>query len=221
MNADAGDLEKYERTRDRLFSDNMQAVDAVRKDFIPKMETIFKTGGIKQDAIDFLMLSMNSVQMMKLFLRYGGDMHKLGPTDYPHPISLLIWFSSSLEEQNSSKYVQIVEFLIEEDVDVNVADSDGFTAFLYCARSGNSKLCELLVERGADPFVSRTRDKMTALHAAAGTGINRHTSTCLHAIAKCNGEAWILFNLLMSALLSNRNSTIDTWPAPQAICKGP
>jgi ankyrin repeat protein len=78
--------------------------------------------------------------------------------------------------------VKLVEFLIEEGVDVNVKDAYGLAAFYYCARTGNSKLSALLVERGADPFVSRKSDKLTALHAASGEG---YFEGCRYLVEDC------------------------------------
>jgi ankyrin repeat protein len=194
MNANAGDKEKYERTRDRIFSENEQALDAARNDNIPMMDKVFKTGGIKQEAIDYLMFSVSSVEMLKLFIRNGGDIHKLGPTAYPYPTSLLLWFSSDLDGQ---KYEKMIEFLIDEGADVKVADSEGLTAFLFCARSGNSKLCKLLVERGADPFVVSISDKMTALHAAAGSGF---IEGCRYLLDDCGLDIDAMTNDLQTPL---------------------
>jgi ankyrin repeat protein len=186
MNADAGDREaeeKYERTRDRMFSENEQALDAVERNNFSMMDEIFKTGGIKQEAIDYLIFSVRSVEMLKLFLRYSGDMHKLGPTDYPHPVSLLLFFASGLEGPNSSEFVKLIEFLVDEEVDVNSTDKDGETLFIYCARYGNSKLCRLIVDRGgADPYAIRRYDKMTALHFAAQHG---HIVVSRYLVEEC------------------------------------
>jgi ankyrin repeat protein len=109
--------------------------------------------------------------MIKLFLRYGGDIHKVGPPHYPHPTSLLLNSTASLDDHASDsierrELVKLIKFLIEEGADLNALDGFGDTPFLNCARNGETGLCKFLVERGADPSIKRN-DGGTALHAAA------------------------------------------------------
>jgi hypothetical protein len=54
----------------------------------------------------------------------GGDIHKLGPPLYPHPRSLLFECSLYLKDRKDSKMVKLIEFLIEEGVDVNFETDD-------------------------------------------------------------------------------------------------
>jgi ankyrin repeat protein len=107
---------------------------------------------------------------MKLNLRYGGDIHKLGTSFHQRQHSLLYDYSLGLKGRKDSKFVKLIEFLIEEGVDVNFEGSDGETAFTNCARHGMLELCRLLVKRGADPSVARKGNKKTALHFAAFPG---------------------------------------------------
>jgi ankyrin repeat protein len=164
-------MERFERERDLLIKENKQAVEAVINNNVSKMEKIFKTGGIKQEAIDLLIFWVKSLVMLKLFLRYGGDMHKPGPPLNPTPITLLLHFTSLLHDHTAyyierRDLVKLIEFLIEEGADVNAVDSLGFTPFMSCAIGGEKELCEFLVERGADPS-ARISNGDTALHAAA------------------------------------------------------
>jgi ankyrin repeat protein len=164
-------LKKYERARDLLLKENKHAFDAVNNNNISKMENIFMTGRIEQEAIDWLIFRVRSVGMMKLFLRYGGDMHQIGPPLHPDPRSLLLNCTASLHNHVADSIerrdlVKLIEFLIEEGSDVNAVDSLGDTPFINCARNGEAGLCKLLVGRGADPSVKR-KDGGTALHAAA------------------------------------------------------
>jgi ankyrin repeat protein len=166
-------LEKYKRARDLLIKENKHAFDAVCSNNVSKMEKIFKTDGIKQEAIDHLIFYVTSVNMMELFLRYGGDVHILGPPLNPTPITLLLENTASLinhaadsiKRRNS---VKLIKFLIEEGADFNAVNEFGSTPFMNCAKGGDVKLCKFLVERGADPSVKR-KDGGTALHGAAGS----------------------------------------------------
>jgi hypothetical protein len=167
-------MKRFERARDLLLKENKQAAEAVFDNNISKMEKIFKTGGIKQEAIDHLIFYIGSVKMMKLFLRYSGDMHELGPPLHPHPITLMLDYTGCIIEYGVDsierrELVKLIVFLIEEGSDVNAVDSLGSTPFWNCARNGETGLCKFLVERGADPSFKRI-DGGTALHAAAEKG---------------------------------------------------
>jgi hypothetical protein len=70
----------YDRKREIVDAENKQVCDAVHTNNVYHMEKLFKTSGIKQDIIDHFIFYVGSVEMLKLFLRYGGDMHKLGPS---------------------------------------------------------------------------------------------------------------------------------------------
>jgi ankyrin repeat protein len=164
---------KFERTMDSVFAENRQAHDAVFDDNISKMENIFKTGGIEQEAIDWLIFEVNSIKMLKLFLRNGGDMDKRGPPHYPHPTTLLLNCTAVLRKRAADsierrELVKLIEFQIEEGANINAVDEFGITPFMNCARNGETGLCKFLVERGADPSIKRN-DGGTALHGAAGS----------------------------------------------------
>jgi hypothetical protein len=170
------EMMKYETAKELLLSKNKQAADAVINNNISKMEKIFKTGGIEQEAIDHLIFGALSVEMLKLFLRYGGDLHKPGPPLHPNPRSFLLNFSVSLKvyevgSRERKSMVKIVEFLIKAGVDVNVVDEKGFTPFLNCAENGEKSLCELLVDRGAD-LSAKENMRGSAVHLAAARSDN-------------------------------------------------
>jgi ankyrin repeat protein len=78
--------------------------------------------------------------MIKLFLRYGGDIHKLGPPHYLHPSTLLLSCTASLRNFIDSfkkrELVKLIKFLIEEGADVDAVDCLGFTPFMNCAIGG-------------------------------------------------------------------------------------
>jgi hypothetical protein len=169
-NAEA--VERYKVARDNLIKENKQANNAIMNNNISKMEKIFKTGGIEQEAFDELIFFVKSVQMMKLFLRYGGDMHKVCPAYYPHPFTLLLNYTALLRDKavdsiERREMAKLVEFLIEEGADVNAVDRVGDTPFMNCVKSGDVKLCKFLVEKGADPSAAKLNNGVTALHAAA------------------------------------------------------
>jgi hypothetical protein len=64
--------------------------------------------------------------MIRLFIRHGGDMYKLGPPLYPNPRTLLFSCTASLRDYIDSiekrDLVNLIKFLIEEGADVNAVD---------------------------------------------------------------------------------------------------
>jgi ankyrin repeat protein len=167
-------LKKYQKATYIVIKENEQAFDALENNNISMMEKIFKTGGIEQEAIDHLIFQVRSVETMKLFLRYGGDIHKPGPPMYPNLRILLLNCTGSLlnhavDSTKRRDMVKLIEFLIEEGVDVNAADDEGFAPFLNCAMSGDVLLCKFLVERGANPSAKQVNGS-TTLHDTARSG---------------------------------------------------
>jgi hypothetical protein len=181
-NTDQEAEDKYQKTRLRMFGENRQALNAVENNNISKMMMIFKTTEITQEAIDYLLFSVNSVKMLKLFILFGADIHKLGPVDYPHPHSLLLFRATCLVDDSTNSTAKLIEFLIDNGVDVNFENEFGTTVFLMCASYGQLKLCRLLVGKGANPSVSRLKNKSTALHQASQVG---QFDFCQYLIEDC------------------------------------
>jgi hypothetical protein len=174
--------ERYDKAVELYLKKNTKAVNAVIKDDVPMTEKIFKTIGVEKKAIEHLIFSVKSVEMIKLLIQYGADIHKLGPPLHPHPRSLLFVCSIGLKDRKDSKSVKLMEFLIEEGVDVNVTDVHELTVFWNCIIYGELGMCILLVERGADPNFTRKSDKRTALHDAALTG---RVASCRYLVEDC------------------------------------
>jgi hypothetical protein len=179
-------MKRFERARDLLFKENQRAYEAIRKKDVSTMEKIFKTGGVEQEAIDLLIFSVRNVKMSKLFLRYGGDIHKLGPPLHPTPYTLLLNCTTNLQNYGvvsieRRDLVKLIEFLIEEGADVNDVDELGTTSFMNCIMNGEAGLCKLLVGRGADPTAKRSNGG-TALHAAAQKG---HVDVFRYLVEDC------------------------------------
>jgi hypothetical protein len=124
--------------------------------------------------------------MLKLLLSCGGDIHRLGPTQDPHPTTLLLYYTVTLKNLESGSRerrdsVKLVKFLIKEGADVNLMDNEGYSPFFICAGSGETSVCKLLVDRGADSSVSR-KDGGTALHAASQNGL---VEACRYLVEEC------------------------------------
>jgi ankyrin repeat protein len=180
------EMKKYERSRDLVFAENNQAFDAVMENSISKMKKLFNTGGIEQGAIDWLIFYARSVKMMKLFLRFGGDMDKPGPRGDPRPITLLLNCTALLDDHAADSIerrdlVKLIEFLIEEGADVNAVEENGNTPFINCATGGETELCKMLVDRGAVPSAKRNKGT-NALHMATQYG---SVAVCRYLVEDC------------------------------------
>ena len=87
-------MDKYNREQHVLIEKNIQASLAVIENDITMMERILETGGLEKEAIDNFIFCVKSVDMLKLFLRFGGDVHKLGRTPKPLPSVPQYYFGS-------------------------------------------------------------------------------------------------------------------------------
>ena len=116
--------------------------------------------------------------MLKLFLRFGGDIHIPGPPGSPTPTYLIhqIILRKALEKGERMRLVQFL--VIEQGVDVNALSSRGESPFYLCAQEGRLDFCKLIAERGANPF-ARDKELGNALHTAAK---NDHLNICRYLV---------------------------------------
>ena len=128
-------IDKYDQEQNVLFEKNQQAFLAELNN-TSNMEKIFKTGGIEQRAIDHSIFFVKSVDMLKLFLRYSGDVHKPGPPGCPEAL-YLIHHCILEEEIEKSEILKLIQFLlVEQGVDVNSLTSNRSSPFLLCTDMG-------------------------------------------------------------------------------------
>ncbi|KAK3603757.1 hypothetical protein CHS0354_023371 [Potamilus streckersoni] len=60
--------------------------------------------------------------------------------------------------------------MLAEGTDPNATDSFGYTALHYAARNGHYAVCELLLQRGANPDIKTKSGGITSLHRACYQG---------------------------------------------------
>ena len=88
-------------------------------------------------------------------------------------------------DQKSRNVKKCVALLIDAGADVNIVDSEGFSAFILAAEQGHSECLDLLIKQGAD--VDRpVRLGMTALIRAAENGHINCVITLIEAGADVN-----------------------------------
>ena len=173
-------IEAYQQAREIRFANNRTVVEAILLDNKSKVEKVFKQGGIDQELRDHLIFLVKSDRMLKVFLRFGGDMHAVGPPGNPYPLSLLYFCVSEFLDQKSkerrNKLVNLAVFLIEKGVDLDFADVSGQTSFSYCVEAGELELCKMFVEKG---FVPCAKGVNGDLFIAAGRG---HLDLCRYFV---------------------------------------
>jgi hypothetical protein len=113
---------------------------------------------------------------MKLVLRYGGDMHKPGPPLHPTPFTLLLDSTADLrncaiDSIERRDLVKLIEFLIEEGVDVNAVDHFGFTPFMNCAIGGARSCVNRLLSEGLIRLSSKVMEILLFIPLSIITGL--------------------------------------------------
>lgn len=109
-----------------------------------------------------------------------------------------------LEIQRKDAYK--VRQIVEQGADVNSVGLEGFTPLLHAARSGNSKIMEILLEHGAD---SRVKSKMgyTALLLA----VDEMNIECIKALDRHGAamtDIWKGQNVLYLAIVRDHSAII-------------
>ncbi|KAM7535279.1 hypothetical protein Aperf_G00000103305 [Anoplocephala perfoliata] len=104
---------------------------------------------IKRELLDMVMLLLGNIE---------------NPEDFHHyPIPLLhlpIYYNN----------VEILEYLLNQGLNINIRDDNGYTALMLAAKYGQTELVEKLLTYGADVNLTRDED-MTALALAVS---NQH-----------------------------------------------
>ena len=86
--------------------------------------------------------------------------------------------------ERDDKYLMLHR--VKKKEDVNKKDPLGWTALHYAAENGNTDLCKLLIEKGAD-VNQCTNHKMTPLHLAQ----NRQRTATAEYLISAGGQTWV------------------------------
>ena len=172
-------MEIYKTSYNILVAENTQARNAVRENNTKKMERIFKRG-ISPAARDDFIFYARSVDMLKLFLRFGGDIHTPGPPGWPGPLPFLnmLLMDDALVRNESHRHTLVKFLVVDLGVEVNTLDCDGISPFVVCAKEGHLEICKFLVANGAAAYYTDQK-KANALHSAAEYG---HLDICQYLL---------------------------------------
>jgi len=97
-------------------------------------------------------------------------------------ISLLFFFFFSAKDGDLDR----VRKLLEKGISPNKEDSAGYRPLHYAARNGHYRVCELLLDNGAEVNAVTRCIRATALHRAATQGHSDVITTLLHHGADVN-----------------------------------
>lgn len=103
----------------------------------------------------------------------------------------------------------VVRFLLENNADVNVRDSQGSTPLGVAVNSGNKSMVELLLEHGADVGAQDSQQR-TPLHVAAQRGFNAITEVLLAHGADVNTRGGLDVTPLQVAAESGYRNVVET-----------
>ena len=101
--------------------------------------------------------------------------------------------SKALKAAWNSKHVKIVEFLLENNADVNTKNNDGETILSAAAEGGHFRVVELLVKKGAQ--INDEEGESKALYAACKNGEERMVKFLLKNNANVNTEGCLAMSL--------------------------
>ena len=99
-----------------------------------------------------------------------------------------------------------MEYLLKKGTSANAEDSAGYTALHYGARNGHCKVCQLLLQNGANVNALTRAGQATPLHRAATQGHVEITDLLLKSGADPNIGDADGFTALHRAVISNSGS---------------
>jgi ankyrin repeat protein len=114
---------------------------------------------------------------------------------------------SPLIEAVKKQDVQAVRTLLKQQLNINAAEADGFTALHWAAQRNDVQLVELLLGAGANAKAS-TRYNITPLYLAAVNGNAATIERLLKAGADPNGTSQEGQTMLMTAALSGKADAV-------------
>lgn len=76
-----------------------------------------------------------------------------------------IWYASQTGDVE-----RVIKLINEQRQDVNQIDSAGYTSLHYAARNGHLKICNILVQNGANIDAITRAGRATPLHRACSAG---------------------------------------------------
>jgi ankyrin repeat protein len=114
---------------------------------------------------------------------------------------------SPLIEAVKKQDVQAVRTLLNQKIDINATEADGFTALHWAAQRNHPQLVELLLGAGANATAS-TRYKITPLYLAVVNGNAAMLERLLKAGADPNGTSLEGQTMLMTAALSGKADAV-------------
>lgn len=86
----------------------------------------------------------NRMTMIEKLLDFGADINSVSKDRGYTPVMDAVWKSNT----------EIVEYLVKKGSDLSSISRDGQPILVLAVGTGNEKICRILVENGADPFVA-------------------------------------------------------------------
>jgi ankyrin repeat protein len=131
-----------------------------------------KVQDLDGDSLAFLAAQYGNLEVIKMLRKAGADLETAGGPNRVSPLTIAA----------QKGHLKVVEYLINQQVDVDQEGIDGDTAVYVASSSGSLEkldILEALRQAGADLSIPSSKEKYTALHAAIITG---RTRTALYLI---------------------------------------
>ncbi|MBI1215659.1 MAG: hypothetical protein GC185_07565 [Alphaproteobacteria bacterium] len=106
----------------------------------------------------------NDLPMMRALIRHGADVAKSQKSNQTTPLILAIRNAAQGKEDSDA----IIGLLLDNNADVNTADTDGQTPLMAAAAKGNDALVGMLLAAGADATARDRLGRNVLQHCAQG-----------------------------------------------------
>ena len=97
-----------------------------------------------------------------------------------------------------SGHIDIIEFLLNHNVNINIKDNDGWTALMLATVEGYNTITQILIDKGADVNAQDLKGE-TALMLACAMGYEKIVQTLINSHAEVNAQDLKGHTALMAA----------------------
>ena len=110
-----------------------------------------------------------SPKIKKHFKRYNETLFKTPKTK--SQLELMRNFLYNAKKGDKENFLKIIEQLLNEEINLNYIDENGFSALHYAVDEGNFKICEILIKtKKININIKSTIDNKTPLHISCKNG---------------------------------------------------
>ena len=92
------------------------------------------------------------ISSVEEWISKGADIHEITPSEK------WTYFHHALQPQREKAPLVSLQFLLDQELDVNAVDSYGYTPLIYAVRQRNIPAIKLLLDNGAEKLINHRPD---------------------------------------------------------------